>query len=182
VDAVARVEDEGFHLGVPALGLMAKMDARVQQFLNSDRSRHVSNFPLVSPLLFSRHPAEHRIFIWCCYGFHRRRNSAKTASHEAETVFPRAKTSNEERREYQKKPLPQLLFWHGWPRKNGGRKTPAVDYSPPGSLRQVILVGFVTLSQFLKNFEVKNPCIKKGLTSCFEKFNLVIFSRCKLNS
>ena len=36
VDAVARVEDEGLHLRVPAPGLVSEMDTRFQQFLNAD--------------------------------------------------------------------------------------------------------------------------------------------------
>jgi len=30
MNAVARIEDEGFHLGIPAPGLMSEMDAGVQ--------------------------------------------------------------------------------------------------------------------------------------------------------
>ena len=33
VNAVARVEDERLHLGVPTLGLVSEMDAGIQQFL-----------------------------------------------------------------------------------------------------------------------------------------------------
>jgi len=36
VNPVAGIEDEFFHLGVPTLGLMTKMDARFQQFFNAD--------------------------------------------------------------------------------------------------------------------------------------------------
>ena len=36
VDAVARFENEGLHLGVPALRAVAKMDAGVQEFLDID--------------------------------------------------------------------------------------------------------------------------------------------------
>ena len=36
VNAVARVEDEGLHLGVPALGLVAEMNARIQQFFDAN--------------------------------------------------------------------------------------------------------------------------------------------------
>jgi hypothetical protein len=46
VNPVARVKDERLHLGIPTLRLMSKMDARFQQFFNSDRA-HCSNFPLV---------------------------------------------------------------------------------------------------------------------------------------
>jgi hypothetical protein len=79
---------------------MAEMDAGVQQFLNSDSEAHFSKFPMVSPRsrFGAQHPAEHRILVWCCYGFCRRGTSADTASHEAETVFPVAETGDEERR------------------------------------------------------------------------------------
>jgi hypothetical protein len=36
VNAVARVEDERLHLGVPTLRLVSEMDARFQQFFNAD--------------------------------------------------------------------------------------------------------------------------------------------------
>ena len=59
VNAVAGVEDEGLHLGVPAFGLVSKMDAGIQQFLNSNTNH---KFPLVkSPPLWANHPAEHGI-------------------------------------------------------------------------------------------------------------------------
>ena len=41
VDAVARFEDEGLHLGVPTLGAVTEMDARVQQFLDIDSMHDV---------------------------------------------------------------------------------------------------------------------------------------------
>jgi hypothetical protein len=41
VDAVARVEDEGLHLGIPTLGLVSKVDACFQQFFNADTD-HIS--------------------------------------------------------------------------------------------------------------------------------------------
>jgi hypothetical protein len=109
VDAVARVKDERLHLGIPALGLMAEMDAGVQQFLNSDGA-HFTQFSVgftANPTGGTQHPAEHRILVGCCYGFHRRGTSAMTASHEAETVFPAAEPGDEERPAYQKNPLPQ---------------------------------------------------------------------------
>jgi hypothetical protein len=62
VDAVARVEDEGLHLGVPTPGLMPEMDAGVQQFLNANADH---NFPFVRssrrPVAAANHPAEHGI-------------------------------------------------------------------------------------------------------------------------
>ena len=36
VDAIARFEDEGLHLGVPTLGAVTEMDACVQEFLDID--------------------------------------------------------------------------------------------------------------------------------------------------
>ena len=36
VDAVARLENKGLHLGVPTLGAVTEMDAGVQQFLDID--------------------------------------------------------------------------------------------------------------------------------------------------
>jgi len=36
VNAIARVEDERFHLGVPTPRLVSEMDARIQQFFNSN--------------------------------------------------------------------------------------------------------------------------------------------------
>jgi hypothetical protein len=49
MNAVAGIEDERLHLGVPAFRLVSKMDAGIQQFLNSDTNHR---FPLVksSPL------------------------------------------------------------------------------------------------------------------------------------
>lgn len=44
VNAVAGVEDEFFHLRVPSAGLMAEMDARVEQFLDPNTDH---NFPFV---------------------------------------------------------------------------------------------------------------------------------------
>ena len=44
VNAIASVEDEGLHLGIPALRLVAEMDTRIQQFLNTNTNH---NFPLV---------------------------------------------------------------------------------------------------------------------------------------
>ncbi len=61
VNAVARVEDERLHLGVPTLRLVSEMDARLQQFLNANANH---NFPLVespSRLALTNHPAEHGI-------------------------------------------------------------------------------------------------------------------------
>jgi len=58
VNPVARVENERFHLGIPTLRLMSKMDAGFQQFSNTDRSH---NFPLVKTPKYSGHPAEHGI-------------------------------------------------------------------------------------------------------------------------
>jgi hypothetical protein len=60
LNPVARVEDEGLHLGVPTLGLMSKMDAGFQQFFNTDGT-HDFNFPLVKTPNQSRHPAEYGI-------------------------------------------------------------------------------------------------------------------------
>ena len=45
VNAVARVEDERLHLGVPTLRLVSEMDARFQQFFNANTNH---NFPLVA--------------------------------------------------------------------------------------------------------------------------------------
>jgi hypothetical protein len=47
VDAVARVEDERFHLGIPALGLVSEMNASFQQFFYTDSNNITHNFPLV---------------------------------------------------------------------------------------------------------------------------------------
>jgi hypothetical protein len=48
VNAVARVEDERFHLGVPTPRLMSEVDTGFQQFFDAN-AKH--NFPLVeSPL------------------------------------------------------------------------------------------------------------------------------------
>jgi len=47
VNAVARVEDEGLHLGIPTSRLVSEMDARFQQFLYADAEH---NFPLVESL------------------------------------------------------------------------------------------------------------------------------------
>jgi hypothetical protein len=58
MDAVASVEDERLHLGVPTLRLMSKVDACFQQFFNAD-STH--NFPLVKTPISPEHPAEHGI-------------------------------------------------------------------------------------------------------------------------
>jgi hypothetical protein len=44
VNAVASVEDEPLHFGVPPLGLMTKVNARFQQFFNSNTYH---NFPLL---------------------------------------------------------------------------------------------------------------------------------------
>ena len=44
MNPVARVEDEGLHLGIPTLRLMSEMDARFQQFLYADTD-HI--FPFV---------------------------------------------------------------------------------------------------------------------------------------
>ena len=42
MDAVARVEDERLHLGVPPFGLVSEMDTGIQQFLNSDTNHKFS--------------------------------------------------------------------------------------------------------------------------------------------
>jgi hypothetical protein len=44
VDAIASVEDERLHLGVPPFGLVSEMDSRIEQFHNSNTNH---NFPLV---------------------------------------------------------------------------------------------------------------------------------------
>jgi hypothetical protein len=44
VDAVARVKDERFHLGVPPLGLVSKVNTCIQQFLHTNTNH---NFPFV---------------------------------------------------------------------------------------------------------------------------------------
>ena len=62
MNAIAGIEDEGFHLGIPPFGLVPKMDARIQQFLNSNTNH---KFPLVKspprPRRPANHPAEHGI-------------------------------------------------------------------------------------------------------------------------
>jgi hypothetical protein len=61
MDAVAGVEDEGLHLGVPTAGLMSEMNACVQQFLNANADH---DFPFVRSSLrpeAANHPAEHGI-------------------------------------------------------------------------------------------------------------------------
>ena len=59
VNAVARVEDERLHLGIPTLRLVSEMDARFQQFFYADAYH---NFPLVeTPHALPKHPAEHGI-------------------------------------------------------------------------------------------------------------------------
>ena len=42
VDAVAGVEDERLHLGVPPPGLVPEMDAGIQQFLNANTNHKFS--------------------------------------------------------------------------------------------------------------------------------------------
>ncbi len=44
VNTIAGIEDERLHLGVPPFGLVSEMDARIEQFLNSNTNH---NFPLV---------------------------------------------------------------------------------------------------------------------------------------
>ena len=41
VDAIARIEDERFHLRVPAFGLMSEMDACFQQFFYADTNHDI---------------------------------------------------------------------------------------------------------------------------------------------
>jgi hypothetical protein len=57
MNPVARVEDERLHLGIPTPRLMSKMDARFQQFFDTDSTHE---FPLVKTP-FLGHPAEHGI-------------------------------------------------------------------------------------------------------------------------
>jgi hypothetical protein len=42
VDAVASIEDKRLHLGIPPFGLVAEMNAGVQQFLNADTNHNIS--------------------------------------------------------------------------------------------------------------------------------------------
>src|SRR5439155_11372997 len=61
VDTMAGIEDEFLHLGVPAPGLMPKVDARFQQFFNANTYH---KFPWVnspSRRCGTNHPAEHGI-------------------------------------------------------------------------------------------------------------------------
>jgi hypothetical protein len=61
MDAVASIEDEGLHLGVPALGLVPEMNTGIQQFLYTYTNH---NFPFVISSGFQRsHPAEHGIVL-----------------------------------------------------------------------------------------------------------------------
>jgi hypothetical protein len=53
VNAVARLEDEGLHFGVPTLGAVSEMDAGVQQFLDVD-SMHDVLFSFMTPARFPR--------------------------------------------------------------------------------------------------------------------------------
>ena len=56
VDAVALVEDVGFHLGVPALRLMAEMQTGIKEFLEGEtrqgRGRHI-HFVFLSLFFFT---------------------------------------------------------------------------------------------------------------------------------
>ena len=51
VDAIAGIEDERLHLGIPTLGLVSEMNARFQQFLNANANH---NFPLLKARHFGR--------------------------------------------------------------------------------------------------------------------------------
>jgi hypothetical protein len=42
VDAVASIEDERLHLGIPPFGLVPEMNARLQQFLNANTNHNFS--------------------------------------------------------------------------------------------------------------------------------------------
>jgi hypothetical protein len=59
VNPVTRLEDELLHLGIPALGLVPKMDTRLQQFFKANTQHNI--FLWLKVRASANHPAEHGI-------------------------------------------------------------------------------------------------------------------------
>jgi hypothetical protein len=67
MNPVASFEDELLHLGIPSLGLMAEMDARVQQFFNTN-TEHSFPFVKSSPAFAGEPSCGSQDCFRCCYG------------------------------------------------------------------------------------------------------------------
>ena len=60
MDPIAGFEDELLHLGVPTLGLMSEMNARLQQFFDAN-AQHSIYFLWLKVRTTANHPAENGI-------------------------------------------------------------------------------------------------------------------------
>jgi len=97
VDAVTGIENEAFHLWVPAFGLMAKVNTRFKQFFNSNIYH---NFPLLRARLQANHPAEHGILLFVVLARHlhaEMTNSGRFIAHPGNAGIKRAVNIAEER-------------------------------------------------------------------------------------
>ena len=113
MDAIARVEDERLHLGIPTLGLMSEMDAAFQQFFYADADHF---FPLVktlaSALRTPQHPAEHGIVLDVVRV--RPRTVRRVRPHPLDanrTVSPPADSSERVAKAIRKTPHGNSFFW-----------------------------------------------------------------------